>query len=199
MNVRRVVWVFLPFALHGAAGVEAAGESEGSRPAYWECIKPDSVNCIVLSEADQKKCPLCTEWKARFLDLRLAKPDNEKNLVDLIVRDARYRSANVFMSEVGGALYDQPLPQTRFGFPITVKDVQESPDKYGWRQTATPEVGSFVIVGNTAGLVVDVQQGEAIVLYPSGKLGGKLTIASQKHIGPVSSYVLPKGAQGAGE
>jgi hypothetical protein len=153
---------------------------------YFVCIEPKGTNCVAVNDEQKRACPKqCTEWKKVFLS---------KSVALMIETNAYSYSkgaprANEFVIAAAGS-FDGSVDFSKGEVAPTIAKLYSHPERYGFKVTSKAVPDAIVVWPNVGGIVVNTGDDDELkVLYPSDKLGGKLTIGD---IGSLNQEGEPK-------
>ncbi|MGK2859698.1 MAG: hypothetical protein ACSLFQ_21075 [Thermoanaerobaculia bacterium] len=164
----------------------AALAQKSPTKVYFVCIEPKGTNCVAVDDDQKRTCPKkCTEWKKVFLS---------KSVALMIETNAYSYSkgtprANEFVIAAAGP-FDGAVDFSKGEVAPTIAKLYSHPERYGFKEISKAVPDAIVVWPNVGGIVVNTgDDGELKVLYPSDKLGGKLTIGD---IGSLNQEGEPK-------
>jgi hypothetical protein len=105
---------------------------------FLQCTKPANVNCVGLSEESRTRCSECQEWGGLYTvtagsNLSVAAYTN------------RQQAAPEFIRDVLTSMYNLSSEQAREYTPPHLPALYNDPERYGWREIATPRPGSITL------------------------------------------------------
>lgn len=188
-----VAFLIEPGGLLGQAGkpnaVPQQSRSLSIELSYYQCADPSNCKCVALTEKDRNDCGECKKWEQKFLSLA--------SKVTLPTDGFSYQTTGSpanhdFLNLASQQAFGISLPRRPDGSPIPTSQLYKNPGRYGWLQLGPddPKEGALAIWSTMGGLVVKDernpnQQGlnRLMVLYPSHKLEGELTVGNAVYLG----------------
>jgi hypothetical protein len=168
-------------SLPSHAQIAGGGSTKTIGPiTCYQCVKPETAQCLVQGEEQESTCPECTQWIAVAFD---------SGHYSYNTGPPR---ANYFVSDASNKLFGNPLPSNSAGHPISMQALYSNPGKYGWIELKpnAPKIGSIAVLPSVGGVVVDGAKnqsgpcagGAVCVLYPSNKKDGNLAYGDIKDL-----------------
>lgn len=205
-TLNRLCLVFslvLIYSAHAVAEENSfpAGQSIAITISYNVCIDPEKPLCYVTKEADKNKCPNCKEWGSNYI--------GSETVIALAIKESEYSydtglkvpRANFLLRDASKKLYGVEYPKTNYGFPITVREIYENPEQYGWIEIDknAQKTGALAVWPNTGGVVVKSATSvrkevpQDIILYSSDKKRGNLNLIRAEKLGEGEpKFIIPK-------